>query len=300
MIWELIRNKIQSNFWDIGFVEKDLREVLSSDRLDVHWMKHSYNDRWFADPYILKMTSSEIVLLVEELCYKTSKGRIAKLVVDRNNYTLKDMKVLLDLNTHLSFPVIFKKEGKVYILPENSQSGTWTIYQYIEADDRLEKIKKVSNLPLTDATLFRAPDGTNYVLSTRMPNPNEGDLYVFKFDKESLEIDDEPVQVIPFEKNNARNAGDIFVANGKLYRPAQDCDGSYGKGIYIQELSYDSKSLFSFKDVKYFTSDYKRLDMGYHTFNTKDSVIVIDGHGHRFKKLFRLYIKLGSYKNIIM
>ena len=44
MIWELIRNKIQSNFWDIGFVEKDLREVLSSDRLDVHWMKHSYND----------------------------------------------------------------------------------------------------------------------------------------------------------------------------------------------------------------------------------------------------------------
>ena len=76
-------HRLTEKEWNIGFILKSPEEILQSDKLDVHWMKHKYKDRWFADPFILSVTESEIVLLVEEKYHPINRGRIFLLQIGR-------------------------------------------------------------------------------------------------------------------------------------------------------------------------------------------------------------------------
>ena len=85
--------------WEIGFVEGGLDTVMGNAPINVNWLKHKYKDRWFADPFILDVTESEIVVLAEEYQYKTNKGRIAELIVDKQSYALKELHIILELDS---------------------------------------------------------------------------------------------------------------------------------------------------------------------------------------------------------
>ena len=90
-----------SDMWNIGFVTEDIADVVKSDKLHIHWLKHNYTDRWFADPFLLEVTEKQIIVLVEEYCYKIRKGRIARLVISRPDYVLQEMKIVLEMPYHL-------------------------------------------------------------------------------------------------------------------------------------------------------------------------------------------------------
>jgi hypothetical protein len=108
----------------------DLDSVMNGDPIHVNWVKHHYKDSWFADPFILDVTDTDIIVLVEEWYKPIRRGRISKLIIDRNTFVLKDLQVVLQLDTHLSFPVIERREDGVYIYPENGESGNLSIYRY--------------------------------------------------------------------------------------------------------------------------------------------------------------------------
>lgn len=292
-----IVNALTVSHWNIGFVEEDIHEVLHSQRINIHWMKHNYKDRWFADPQLLEVNEQEIIVLVEEFCYRINKGRIAKLTVRRSDYALMDMKILLELPTHLSFPFIYHKEGKVYIMPENCKADSTKLYRYDSKTDLLEKCSDVSFLPLTDAIIAKMKDGKEFILSTKEPEQNKDVLQIYEFDKERLAIDDQPCQEIRFASNIARNAGEVFEVDGTLYRPSQDCNKCYGNGVVLQKLTYDDGK-FDMEDVNAFHSDYPEMDMGYHTFNMKNGLIVVDGHGHNHQWAYQLYLCLSKLKHL--
>ena len=89
--------------YNIGFIDGDLESVIKGDPIKVNWLKHSYKDRWFADPFILDVTESEILVLVEEWYDPIGRGRISRLTIDRKEYTLKDIKTILELDCHQIF-----------------------------------------------------------------------------------------------------------------------------------------------------------------------------------------------------
>lgn len=239
---------LRSDMWNLGFVTDNVADVIYSDHLNIHWMKHDYKDRWFADPYLLEVTDNHIVVLVEEFCYKIRKGRIAKLVISRPDYVLQDMKIILELPTHLSFPVIYEKDGQVYVMPENSKSGGINIYRYNAEYERLDLVHEVGNLPLTDATIVKFHSGEEYVFSTKLPNPNGNKLEIYLFDGESMKMEGNAISSISFSSNIARNAGDAFYVGEQMYRPAQDCNKCYGNGPNIQQINRVGDK-FEFKTV---------------------------------------------------
>lgn len=109
--------KYNRNRWNLAFFEEaSLKNVLSGDYSLVKWMRYADKTRWYADPFILRVTEDEIILFVEDLSYETNRGRIAKLVVDRRTFKLLPMKIILDLPTHLSFPMIFRKGEEVIVI----------------------------------------------------------------------------------------------------------------------------------------------------------------------------------------
>ena len=285
---------MQSSFWNIGFVEEDIKEVLRSDHLHIHWLQHPYKDRWFADPFFLRVDEHSIILLVEEFRYQDKKGRLTKLTVNRANYQLEDVKTILEEPTHLSFPFIYRKDDSVLIIPESSKSGQTDVYVYDEVTDEVKKISTFCHLPLTDAVLVDMPDGKQYVLSTKEPTPNKDHLQIYAADTESWKMTEIPLQDVLFDSRIARNAGDVFEVDGVMYRPAQDCNKGYGHGVVIQQISYHDGQ-FAFETIRTFFSDNPEFDMGYHTFNRMNGLIVMDAHGHRYKmanKMVKLLLML--------
>lgn len=275
------QSALLSDKWNIGFVTDDINNVIKSEKLDIHWLKHNYKDRWFADPFLLEVTDSKVVVLVEEYRYKTRIGRIARLEISRSDFVLLDLKIILEEPYHLSFPVIFRKDGEVFVMPECALSGGLNIYKYDAHRYRLEKVGAVADLPLSDATIVRMENGEDYVFSTSMPNPNGSTLQIYSFDEQIMKIVEKPVAKFVFESNIARNAGDAFYVDGQLYRPAQDCNKWYGNGLNIQKVIKDGDH-FAFETVNTFHSDNPSYALGYHTLNMKNSLIVVDGHRYRF------------------
>ncbi len=270
--------EIRHNLWNLGFIEEGLKDTLTNKIPRIHWVKKHINDRWFADPFILDVTDSEIIILAEEYSYNVCRGRIARVVIDRKTYEEKCFEIILELSTHLSFPFIIRQNGKVYLLPENSASGYSTIYEYEDATRKLTPLHHLAEEPFADATIFEM-EGRSYLFTTMLPDTNSTSVKIYSFDKENLKVVDR-IAAVEFPIVCGRNAGEVFEVDGQLYRPAQDCSLRYGHGVILQKLTMvDGKWIFV--DVNSFYPRTYKYNQGIHTFNSYKGLIVIDARGYR-------------------
>ena len=270
---------VYEQHWTIGFIISPLADIVNGSPYEVHFVRGMPHDRWFADPFILDYNEQSIQVLVEEFCYKIKRGRIAKLTIDRRNFRLISYKIILDLPTHLSFPYIERKDGRVYISPENSASGCWCKYEYDEDNDTLIKTQEIVREPLTDAIKINE-FGEELIIATHIPTQNGNVLSVYYANgKKKYDIE--------FQSMIARNAGDVFKVGNIVYRPAQDCTKAYGEAVIIQEVSIGKNEL-CFNNILRLESPNSKYNTGCHTFNHYHGLSVIDVHGYRRNTLARL------------
>lgn len=258
--------------WRLAFVEPVNKDALF-EQWNYKWINYSTKRRWYADPFILDVSEKNISLLVEEKTYSIGRGRIAKLIIDRKTRTLIEEKIILDLPYHLSFPIILRYGGKVYIYPENSRSGKLNIYKYNLNDDSVTFVDTLSEEPLTDAvivTFFDKP----LIFTTKHPESNGHILSIYS-SNEIIGVY-EKVNELAFSERIARNAGDFFSYKGKIIRPTQiyDNNNGYGAGLTFQEVNY-CNGKFSMNEVARVLPP-KGFN-GIHTFNTYKDIIVVDG-----------------------
>ena len=103
--------------WNIALVENTLEGLFQGEQLNLRMLKHSYTDRWFADPFILDVKDNKLFLLVEEWMREENKSRIAKLTINLDDFSLESTIPVLKMEKVLSFPAIYRKNGKVYTNP---------------------------------------------------------------------------------------------------------------------------------------------------------------------------------------
>lgn len=279
--------------WALGFVENGLDGVFS-DKPKYVWVKNPYAEEcWFADPFILDVTDTTITLLVEEMRYAVHVGRIAKLTIDRGTMIIADMKIILEEPTHLSFPNIWRENGKIYVYPENHDSGELNLYEYDEKKEQLIKVRTLCKQPLTDAVMTDV-FGKQQIYSTQMPNPNGNVLNVYEANGKGLFIQS---LSISFADKHARMAGQFFTYKGKIYRPAQDCNKVYGGAVVLEEILSGANEL-CFRKVKTLKSAHPSLCSGMHTLNEYNGMVVIDVKGARYM-LGRVVDGLVKIKKIV-
>ena len=270
--------ELRHNFWNLGFIEEGLDIPLKNKTPKIHWVKKRIHDRWFADPFILNVTDSEIIILAEEYCYDVRRGRIARVVIDRKTYEEKGFEISLELPTHLSFPFIIRQNGKVYLMPENSVSGCSTVYEYDDTSRKLTPLHHLAEEPFADATIFEMND-QSYLCTTMLPDTNSKSVKIYTFDKENLKVGDR-IAIVEFPIVCGRNAGEVFSVDGQFYRPAQDCTLRYGHGVILQKMTM-KEGRWTFEDVNSFYPNTFKYNQGIHTFNNYKGLIVIDARGYR-------------------
>ena len=284
---EIVKS-LTPEFWNIGFIQNSLESILQGGQLQVKWMKHDCKKCWFADPFILEVTDEEIHVLAEEFYQPIERGRIARLILDRRTYELKRKDVVLELPTHLSFPAIIRKNGLIYLYPENGESKELNLYQYIPKTNKCIKVETILHEAVADAVITEI-DGKEYLFCTKQPNPNGNVLSVYQKDAAGHFLQKEEYT---FEEHVARMAGDFFTYNGKLYRPTQECNVQYGHAVTLQEVT-SSQGKFTFKEVRRMSSVHPKLTVGMHTFNMYKGLIVTDALGFHNMWIRRILKKLS-------
>lgn len=291
----------QESKWKLGICLNGFDDL---KRGHIQWIDNGkYADKkWFADPFILDFDDHFVYLLVEEFDYKVHRGRIAKLTIDRNSWTVIDCKILLDLDTHLSFPMIWRQGSEVLVCPENYHSGGWDVYHYNPIEEELEYKDLLLEEKLTDAVIWKNDDDY-WLLSTYEPRPNGSELTIWR--GKELTGKYKMSQCVKFEENVARNAGMIFSYDGRWIRPAQECNRVYGHAISFQAVNLINGK-FSFEEIYRFCSPHPIYDRGTHTYNSLKNMAVIDVKGDRFRrraKMIRavshILVKVGLKKKFV-
>jgi hypothetical protein len=280
-IKDYIMRYLKATKYNIGFVEGDLQSVLDGAAVKVNWLKHPYKDRWFADPFILEVTNSEIIVLVEEWYDPIQRGRISKLTIDKDTFELKSLKVMIDDGSHMSFPAIERRNKDVYIHPENCVTGKLKTYRYNESKDCFEKEEVLCEEPLTDSVITDM-FGQKYMFSTKIPDANGKELGIYSWDSTRCRYSLHDTYF--FKENIARMAGNFFKYKDKVYRPGQVCIKSYGDAVSLQQVTCEN-GVWSFKELRRIYSPHPDLDLGFHTFNVYKDIIVVDAVGYRRARL---------------
>lgn len=281
-----VASKLMHYSWDLAFMDFNGSIDESVCYRPYRVVKNPYTNKWFADPFILELGPHTIELLVEEFDYNVGRGRIAKITIDRGSNSITDCKILLDLSTHLSFPAIYRYDKEVYVVPENSANNSSTIYRYNANDSSLQRLSQISNLPLVDSVYLVTNKGS-YLFATQMPNPNGNVLSCFKC--ESLKGPFEPFKEFAFSSNIARMGGAFLVNNGSYIRPAQNCNGDYGKSLIFQKMTInDSIEFQDLLELKPTISKYQ----GIHTFNTYKDIAVIDLKKYDYPLIYKIRCSL--------
>lgn len=267
-----IYERIARDRWEIGFVEGGLDAVMGHEPLKVNWLKHEFTDRWFADPFILEVTDDTIQVLAEEFAYQSKKGRVALLEVDRRTYELKSCHAVLEPDTHLSFPAIWRENGRVFVYPESWASGALCLYELKDGKCDINAKTVLCEEPMADA-IMTDRFGERLLFSVK----RDDKLCVYHLDPQTgrFALSYEK----PFGTTTARNGGDFFEYMGEIYRAAQVCDDHYGEALEIQKVVCDGNENFCFIPCKTLRSCHESLDYGMHTLNTYKGVAVIDVHG---------------------
>ena len=278
---------LASGYYNIGFVQKDMNSILNHGSFEVKWLVHNDKDTWFADPFILDYDENSIAVLVEEWDNGKRKGQISKLIVDRSTCELVKKETVLELDTHLSFPAYHVKNGVIHLYPENSSSGALYSYEYDPVSNRCVSKTLLIDQPATDAVLLEF-EGREFIFAT-LKDDNSGNGKVLNIYERKGDNPFELIDTFGFEENIARMAGNYFEYKGKLYRPAQESNHSYGHSVSIQEASLHNDK-WHFKEVVRLSSPNKQLSYGFHTFNVYKDIIAVDAFGWRYPLLRHLFV----------
>lgn len=282
--------------WNIGFVEQSVENLIVSKKIGcIRWMKHKYKDRWFADPFIYNVTDKEIVVFVEECPISdTPKGILCELHVDRKTMHLLERYVLLELDTHLSYPAFIQKDGVTYVYPENGASGKLNIYEYDKSNHRLINPVCILDEAVADSTIL-VENGKFYLIATKAENPLE-EAFLYSSDNIKGEYKMMSMQPVQARRTCSRPAGNWIQESCNIYRPAQDCGERYGGGINMMRIDslnpYVEVAAFSIRPVGH------KYQLGIHTINssTMADLLVVDGYGYLHPYLYRIWNFMSNIK----
>lgn len=194
-------------------------------------------DRFWADPHVV-MVGDRYFVFVEELPYATGKGHIAVIEIDDEGRPGPARKVLEEAH-HLSYPLVFEHDGDYFMVPESAARRTIDLYRATAFPDRWAFVEHLmTGIEAYDATLLREHDRWWLFASViKYPGAGSGELVLYSSDR--LTGGDwrlHPASPLWSDVTGARPAGAILRRNGRLFRPAQDGSGLYGRAIKLNEI----------------------------------------------------------------
>jgi hypothetical protein len=186
----------------------------------------------------------------------------------------------------MSYPFIFKIDGAFYMIPETSRNRTIQLFKCTAFPDKWEFERNLmTDLSAVDSTVFyHAGKWWLFTSIDQTDNSvgNSTELFLFFTDDIfSAEWHGHPLNPVISDIRNARMAGKIFVENGMIIRPSQDCSVRYGRGFSLNQITKLSMEEYEEKEIIQVEPFWDKNIRGTHTFNFDKDFTVIDIYSFR-------------------
>lgn len=273
-------NDPASEEWNIGVLPHPVQSLLNeTPNLNVRWLPPPARGQSRATPF--GWTKEEnLNVLYEKSQQDTDNGVIARLRPKRDN-NLKRSRTVLETAGHLSYPFILEHEGKVYVIPEQVQSGKVDLYLLDDEGSSLTLVRTLLEQALCSPTLFQF-EGRWWLFGTDASMP---DTLLLAFHADHVEGPYIPHLLNPIKMDirSARPGGMPFHHDGGLLRPAQDSSIAGGR-IIINRITTLTPDRFNEKLVKRMEPVPGPWSYGLHTLSALGDITLVDGMRKRTGK----------------
>lgn len=237
---------------------------------------------WYADPMLFEY-NRKLWLFVERMDQWNHKGVISAAMYDNGRFSR--FIDVLEEPFHLSYPMIFEKDGVIYMIPETGDTNSIRLYRCSEFPDKwIYEGILAEGYKFVDTNIIHIKD--EWFLITGVMDKKMGAstrMIIYSANNiENLNI----TQISELSGScefsfDKRGGGQIFQWRNKYLRPAQCGDEStYGKNVKIYDFSI-SKSSFNEECISVIDKTKISLDKnicitGTHTYGYKNGLEVVD------------------------
>ena len=291
-VFDKITDKFFRKQWNVGLARIDINELFTNKDYSPNykWLPINGNERFFADPFLIKSPDGKISVLYEDFHVDDQYGKISLVTVDEQ-FKPVYAKVLLDTRSHLSYPTVYEKDGKTYIIPEASKSGHVTLYEYDHATKSLINQKNIiQNIRLLDTTILYYND-KYWLFATKRGEFSNSKLYIYYANSFEGPYIPHAANPVKDSLNASRPAGNFIIRDGQIFRPTQNCAEYYGKSVTLNKvLVLNEKEFIEEPFIEITPPKRGAFKYGIHTINIVDDVMVIDA----LKKVFMPFHQINS------
>jgi len=234
--------------------------------------------KFWADPHIIN-TNGSYYIFIEEFVDAKNKGHISVIESDELGNWKSPVKVL-EKNYHLSYPFVFEWNKTYYMVPESRENRTIDLYECDDFPHRWKfKQSLMKNVSAVDTTLVRYENKWwlfTAIAENEAASPN---VELFLFYSDSLFSGKwmaHPRNPIVSDVKRARPAGNLFLKDGKLFRPSQDCSRAYGYGFDLNEIEILSEKEYRERKIVSVRPDWDKTLLGTHTYAQSNNLTIID------------------------
>ena len=248
---------------------------------------------WCADPFIVER-DGKTYIFCEAFDILKDRGILAYRSIGKNG-RIGRLKPCLDIGSHLSYPNVFCHNDKMYMIPESGSIDEVTVYEATYFPTTWQKkTVLLSHISACDTNILEH-NGSAYLLTlvfdkTQRPYVYDK-MFIFKWDGKAFV----PCSTKPAVEDSctARNAGNLFYSDKKLYRVSQNCKNLYGESISFHQILTLNDSCYQETTVSKITvgdihvNSQKSFD-GIHTYNLSSRYEIIDLQRKKWFRIERL------------
>jgi hypothetical protein len=268
--------------WSIGVIDAPVAKVAGLDGTPARatvWASEP-RGRFLADPFAVAEREG-LTILAEDYDWAAERGHISQLRYCQGRFSAPEVAISTDW--HLSYPFLMTIDGVLHSVPEMGEARRVDLYRHSDTG-WAKAASLIAGEPIIDPTIFRH-DGRWWLLGTRAED-NQPNLKLFAWHADDLSGPWTPHLANPLKTDvrGSRPAGPLFVFNGQLYRPAQDCSTGYGAAIVVHRISALTPNRFTEEEVARIAPDpLGPYPTGLHTLCGAGDKTIIDGSRWSFQ-----------------
>jgi hypothetical protein len=242
--------------------------------------------RFFADPFPVCWRGHSYIFF-EDFDHRLGKGVISAVEVDESGIR-GEVFPALEEPWHLSYPFMLEHEGQLWMLPESSASTTISLYRADPFPGRwIKEAELICGVKASDATIVRHDDLFWLFATVESERGTSFDaLHIFFSRSLFGPWIAHPKNPVVVDLRCARPAGNLVFRDGKLWRPAQDCEAGYGVGIGLAEVTRLNQLEFEQVVRVRLRPDVYWPGRKLHTLNRAGQLECIDGSANTLRRLW--------------
>jgi hypothetical protein len=233
--------------------------------------------RFYADPFLFQREGRRFIFF-EDYDWSCGRAAICYVELDESGGHCSP-RPALEQDCHLSYPFVFEDGDAVYMLPETASRGTIELYRAVRFPDEwtLDRVL-MRDVSATDATLLRH-DGRLWLFTAMAVDGGRpaDELFLFSSDSLQGEWEPHPMNPVVSDVRRARPAGRIFMRDGQLVRPAQDCSRYYGWRLVFNRIEALSPSEYRERPVSIIEPEQESGNLRAHSYGSDGTFEVLDG-----------------------